>query len=293
MKANKANLGYFPVDWLKAEVIGLKKDQFLSNTLLDWKQVCEKGGVLRFEQADFQNIKIRIYPDGTKSSGIFFSGSLHKLANHGRHNYDDFTRTRFDQVIYKLQVCFGIKPQNLRLLQLEFGVNIVPPIDTTRILEHLFQLNNVSFTEIINNRSGHYKQALRTDYILKTYNKGKQYKLPYELLRIEVKQTNWSEYRRQGMITLSDFIQVDKQSFLNKLTGYFANCVFYDPTNKDANKWEDFRNAIYWRELRDNYTRQTFSRNLKELRDFNKKNGNDLQTVICELIREKLLSLQK
>jgi hypothetical protein len=292
MVSIEKKLDYFPIDWMKAEVIGIPKEIFTENSLLNWKTLVKKGGEIDFEQGEFNNLLIQIYPDPKKTSGIFFSGSLHKFSNGGSHNYNDFTCEAFARSLNALYKMFGVKPENLRLLQLEFGVNIIPPIETTRVLDHLFQFKTIDFANLIHDKRGYYKQIILDKYILKIYDKGIQNKLLYNLLRIEVKQTNWSEYRKLGIETLADFIKHDKRIFLEKLVDYFASCVFYDPTNVDANRWDKFRNAIYWSELRDSGNRVNFCRDFKRLKKINSEHGQNVQQTICDLIKSKVEELQ-
>jgi hypothetical protein len=292
MVSIEKKLDYFPIDWIKAEVIGIPKDVFFKNPVLRFFKVIDKDGVLLFEQAEFKNLKIRISPNESKSSGILFSGSLHKFGNGGLHNYNDFTCEAFTRSLNALYKIFGIKPNNLRLVQLEFGVNIAPPIETTRVLDHLFQFKTIDFANLIHNKRGYYKQIILNKYILKIYDKAKQFGLPYNLLRLEVKQTNWSEYRELGIEILADFIKHDKRIFLKKLMDHFASCVFYDPTVIDAHKWDKFRNAIYWSELRDSGNRVNFCRDFKRLKKINSEHGQNVQQTICDLIKSKVEELQ-
>lgn len=292
MLSNDKRLDYFPIDWIKAEIIGIPKETFIKNRVLRFFKVIDKDGVLLFEQAEFNNLKIKILPNDTKSSGIFFSGSLHKYSNGGLHNYNDFNCDAFTRSLKALNNTLRIKPENLRLLQLEFGVNIVPPIETTRVLDHLFQFKTIDFANLIHDKRGYYKQIILDKYILKIYDKAKQFGLLYYLLRIEVKQTNWSEFRKLGIETLADFIKHDKHIFLKKLMDHFTSCVFYDPTILDANKWDKFRNPIYWSELRDSGNRVNFCRDFKRLKTINGELGQNVQQTICDLIKSKVEELQ-
>lgn len=282
---------YIPLDFIKARVIGLDKNYFLDNSNLIFTPQFEQGttDTVKYWYLLHENIKIRVYETGA----IFLSGSLHKYFNNGIHNYNDFGNTQFDEVVSRLNIEFGILPENLYLLCIEYGVNISPPIDTTQILNNCFEHKKVDFVEPIRNVKGTYKQVEHTNYILKVYDKGKQYDTPAPILRIEVKQTNWSEYRKQGFNTLKEFIKTDKLIFVRSLLDKWDKVVFYDPTNTDIDRWNKYNNVNFWRELRTKgVSNTTYSKHRNRLTELNKEHGENTQLKIYNSIVQKVNSLQ-
>jgi len=88
----------------------------------------------------------------------------------------------------------GIEPHNLYLLHLESGFNLKPLTTAKYITDRCIQHLTVNKTVGIDCKiEGHYIQFKHSNYILKIYDKGKHFNLDKEIIRIEMKQTNWSE----------------------------------------------------------------------------------------------------
>ena len=279
---------YIPLDFIKTQVIGLSKEHFTDNKKLLFTTQLKDRDEVRFEWCEIDNMKLKIYPSGY----IEFSGSLHKYFNKGRHNYNDFDFKVFKLVLKRLYKEYRVKPENLRIIQLEYGFNLVPDdVKTDTILKGLLQHKTVSFDRF-NNRHGTYYQAEHTQYFLKVYNKAKQYKLPNECLRIEIKQKNWTNYRKDGINTLQDFIEVDKTRFVGYLIDRWDEVVFFDLTNSNLKKWDKYSNELFWRDLRRNKSNKTFSVHHKRLRELNRKHGNNTQSKLSKWVYSKLNELQ-
>jgi hypothetical protein len=279
---------YIPLDFIKTEVIGLDKNHFTDNPKLLFTTQLKEKDLIRFDWCEVDNMKLKIYPSGR----IVLSGSLHKYFNNGEHNYNDFDFAAFRDVLTRLYNDFKLLPHNLWIMQLEYGFNLTPDVKTDTILNGLLFHVNTSFDRIINSRRTSY-QAQHEQYILKVYNKGKHHRLGKECLRIEIKQTNWSRYRlKHGIYTLKDFIETDKTLFVNTLVEYWDKVIFYDLTNRNCNKWDKYSNELFWREMRVKRSTKTFSKHANQLRELNRKHGNNTQLKVTELIYSKLDELQ-
>jgi hypothetical protein len=279
---------YVPTDYIKCEVIGLDKNHFLKNPNLIFTPKIRGRDEVHFYYLIDQNIKLKIYESGI----IFIEGSLHKYANNGVHNYDDFTPTQFFRVLVLLNQRFGIKPINMRILCLEHGFNITPPIDPDLIIDHLLKHKQKNVEILLSNDRAKYLQFKHGNYILKIYNKGKQYNCEHQILRIEVKQTNWHEYRTIGINTLDDFIKHDKTTFVNSLLTKWNEVLFYDPTIKGNTDFIQYRDVNYWNELRATVSPKTYCKHVNRLRQLNATKGDDLQNKISDLIKKKARAMQ-
>tara|TARA_B100000508_G_scaffold141092_1_gene146449 strand:+ start:116023 stop:117279 length:1257 start_codon:yes stop_codon:yes gene_type:complete len=280
---------YIPIDFIKCEVIGLDRDYFEQNMILTkYESKKEKKQVnLSYSK---HNMKVTVYPK-SKTNRIELSGSLHKFINEGKHNYDQFTENKYYQSLELLNETYGIRPENLKILGLEYGVNITPPIITNEVLNNLIQHKNRDFEHKISNEHGNYYQCERSNYIIKIYNKALQYGCKDEILRIEIKQTNWSEYRKQGLYSLEDFNQCNKLLFLNNLLTKWNDIVFYDPTNKGVEKWGKYSNINFWRELRIK-SNKTQKKHRDRLREINKKHGLNVQQLVNDEVVKNVNKLQ-
>lgn len=282
---------YIPVDFIKAEIIGLKRTELENNSLLDFISAVNRktGEVYDYQEARYKNMKIEIYP----SNRIILSGSLHILANDGEHNYNDFTHTMFVSVLSELKNKIAVEAFHLRIIHLEWGVNIVPPILTGLIIDRsLIHKKKAKTVNIDDPKEGKYIQFKHNNYVLKMYDKGLQHQLGFQLLRIEMKQTNWSNYRREGIVTLHDFIRADKRDFMNTLISHWNAIIYYGLKSSYNGRYIKYVNPIYWNDLFQNKSRTAIKKQVDHLKKLNKSIGDNMQCKIGDLICEKVNELQ-
>lgn len=280
---------YIPIDYIKAQIIGLCKDHFLNNDKLIFTPVFERQttDTVKYYYNEFENLKTKVYESGS----IYFNGSLHKFFNNGLHNHNEFNQSAYFETLERLKLIYGIEPDNIRIIQLEYGVNIKPPIPTNDILNNLIQHKNKDFEQKISNENGKYYQCEHANYIIKVYNKGLQYGCKDEILRIEIKQTNWSEPRKRGVNSLHDFNQCDKLNFVNDLLTKWNEIIFYDPTNTNIKKWGKYSNVNFWRELRTK-SHTTQKKHADRLRELNNTKGLNIQKLVNDEVVKMMNNLQ-
>lgn len=278
---------YIPVDFVKFEVINIDKNQLINNENLIFNPVY-KDAYLHYYIAQYINLKIKIYNSGR----IFFSGSLHKFWNNGKHNHNMFHENALNQVISTLNKLFSLTPENFKILCIEYGVNIYPPIKTKQILNHLFEHKKKDFETKISNNSGHYLQVEHEEYIIKVYDKSKQYNLDEDILRIEIKQRKNRRYKLQGIKTFKDFLLSNKLIYVEFLIKKWDEIIFYNPLNKLPEKWHKYNNINYWREIR-SISNKNHSKHRNKLKELNKEFSElDVQAEIQKLILKNLNNLQ-
>ncbi|WP_053969746.1 hypothetical protein [Mangrovimonas sp. ST2L15] len=279
------NSGYVPIDFIKAKVVGMKPEDFENNPNLGEPKSIYDGELLTKTIYKYKNLIIKIFQNGKR---IEFSGSLHVFYNDGKHNYNDFTLRQFKASLALLKSCLGISPENLYLLHLEWGYNLIPPRRTNDILDSLIQHVSVNKTVGIDCKiEGKYIQFKHSNMILKVYNKGKQFKLDTELIRIEIKQTNWSRYRAMGLKTLKDFILFDKSIFFNELLVQWDKIIMFDLDINKAGEDLKYNGSRYWDELRRSKSRKGFKYHFDKLKRLNLKNGFDtVNKIKNELIKK-------
>jgi len=279
---------FIPPDYVRLELIGIDRNQLNPN--LSFIPILGEDGIIKSEYCLREGIKLKIY---NSSNRMILSGSLHKYYNKGIHNYDQFNSKNLDNTIIKLCQEFGVKTKNLKIIQLEFGVNLKVDFKVSKLLENLIEHKKVEPTTDKDLKCNEYKQFNHNDYILKIYSKGDQYHLPDQTLRVEIKQTNWSDYRIKNKIeTLDDFLKSDKRFIVDRLLRCWNEVIFFDPYAYREKVYQDFSNAQYWRDLREKKNRMKFKRKKDELNEFNKKHGGDIQNIVSRLIIETIMKLQ-
>lgn len=278
---------FIPPDYVRMEVIGIGRSELNQN--LSFIPILGEDGIIKSEYCVREGMKLKIY---SPSNRMILSGSLHKYYNKGIHNYDQFNSKKLDETINKLYQEFGIKTENLNIIQLEFGVNIKVGFQVKELLENLIQHRGVEVQTDPNISIGLYRQILHDQYILKIYSKGGQYQLSEEFLRIEIKQTNWTKYRKFGIHSLSDFMQTDKSIFVNELLSCWNDVILFDPLAYRENEYHNYSNHQYWRDLRKSGNRMSFKRHRDKLKKFNKEHGGDIQNMVSRLMIETIIKLQ-
>ena len=99
----------------------------------------------------------------------------------------------------------------MRLLQLEAGANVRPPIRTRRTLQTIVcHRDGLAFSPM-RSRDGRSLglELYRDQFGIKIYDKGYQYGLSFDLLRFEVKFTKAAPLHRMGIYTLNDLLNLD------------------------------------------------------------------------------------
>ena len=290
---------YVPIDFAKFELIDFDSEKLVSNSLLSFTRgVDEDTGeiIKRFAKdgtekaasriAQFRNMKFVYY---TKSKRLFLKGSLHTLSNNGEHNHNDFPLNRFLGVLSVLKSLFGISPHQLKILQLEWALNIQTPISTNTIIDHCIMHKWQKFETIYDNREGKYKQVEKKDYyLLKIYNKGLHYKLDRDIFRFERKQLNWSKFSKQFNTgtTLADLMNSDFNGLIESLLTNWQELLFFDPLIEDKTILF-YRDPLNW-EFKTRVTRKKY---FDKLRLWNRVKGGNIHGKIKDLFLEKLNEL--
>jgi hypothetical protein len=282
---------YIPLDFIKARVIGISKEYFMNR--FEFIPVMKKEGEIQSFYFIHENIKIVVFPN---SEQVYFSGNLHKFYNRGLHNYNDFNLNAFERVLTRLFNELGIRPENLYLEQIEIGLNIIPPIRTDLVLNHLLEHGKREFERVMNSLRGTYSQIQRTEYFLKIYNKAKQYKQRTEIMRFEIKaKTRKFRSVNPKVTTLQDFIQAEKLDFVLLLLKEWDNVTMFDPTietrslSKREIKYRDIENWRGWFSL----SGKTLHKHRSKTRSLNEKRGSNIQERIKELFIQKVNELQR
>ena len=258
------------------------------------------GEILEYpKKGKDNNLDIRV-----TNNYAYISGSVHKYYNcyveNECHNYDDFNYYKWQ--IIKECICskYRITPEKTKITNLEFAINIITREDPMKIIDNYLLMYNFKapskYLKFIG--KGDYKEFQMTDYSVKVYNKGKHFKLGYNLLRIEIKITKSRYLEKLGIFTLED---------LNKEAFYSLFDTFLDNYNKlliideyrsknilkeDLDKLNEYTNPSYWIDIKNTVSRSTINNRKDEFNELIKKyNLNTLKKTIYHSLKYKFTEI--
>lgn len=195
-----------------------------------------------------------------KGNWLYFKGSLHNYFNSGMHNYNDFTYTDLENTVDDLNVRFGIDTNRTRLENVEFGVNIELPYSPNIIIDSLVLHKGKPFNKFTIGRG---VECNHTQYFIKVYNKGHQYELEKNLLRVEIKviKMQYFKVRKIPIETIDDLLNRATLEALGKLLAQTIDEVLFTDLNliknDNLNDKEQLiiargSNPKYWENLKPN-----------------------------------------
>ncbi len=254
--------------------------------------------VVKYGLAEYMGLKFQL-----KHGKVRLQGSVHKYRNAGRHNYDDFRAVDVAEVVRELSERFEIDTAQTLLNNVEFGVNVVLPFRVNVVLDNLIVFKGEPFMKVVDDGMSYY-QCKKTHFIIKIYDKSKQYKLPDNVLRFEIKVMRMQYLETKGIKLryLSDLLNMDIYEPLgNILTEVFEGILFGDNTlnekalsEKDLTTFLRGSNPKTWTPQAGG---QKVSRKLQRFECSFKailerhRTGVNFRSVVSDLIRKKSLEL--
>ena len=237
--------------------------------------------------ANYKNIRLRV-----TENMLIVKNSLHIFYNqingNGIQNYNDFSYTNLVEAIETLaRNIKGIKEQ--RLTNLEYGLNIEVPETAESIIN-----NNVYFHKYKEKTTsenyygkGKYIQFKSINYLIKMYDKAKQYEINEKnILRFEIKFTNSKEFKKFDIKNLNDLL--DKRK-LQLLQGYlikrFDELLIIDDFTALSDVSKSYLNSKHW----SNYERKDRNRKAKHIKEFEKELIEKKLLKTKNLLRQKLI----
>ena len=222
---------------------------------------------------------------------IKLRGSVHKFKNEGRHNADDFTFSNFLQTVNDLKNLTEIEPEQIPLNNLEFGVNIPLPYLPKYFIKDLLVHRNNRFN-LIDLPRMIYAQAVHDKYMVKVYDKGRQFNCG-NVLRFELKYIRMQKLNKMGIRTLTDLMNVDVWNILgNLLRREFKQIIFSDSSinydevpERDKKNIQEMDNPKYWER---SMNRATKLKRKKKFSELVSKYGDRGYESIGEMIIEKV-----
>ena len=202
-------------------------------------------------------------------AGFILAGSLHKyrsiikgiatceqIDKHQGYNGDLFTLQDITDTITHLCGVLDISPHICTLQNIEIGVNNVitfAPFDFLKGV--LYHRNDYSPTI---KHGGNYIQFEHNEYYIKLYNKGRQYELPNNVIRVEIKVMKMRKLIEAGIniSTLADINESTLKQAFNLLYNEFNEVIYYDYSLKTEGLTEakqrkvlEYQNRTFWEGL--------------------------------------------
>jgi len=207
-----------------------------------------------------KNMRIVLFPSGY----VEVSGSLHKLFNAGKHNYNQFSKKDAEVVLKDLIEVSGLGLPSFKVESVEVGVNLTPHIPSDNIINNALMYKRKPFEANYCTDEGNYRQVKLSEYWVKLYNKRLHYQMQghaidNEILRFEVKINKLRVLAKYKVYTLEDLLISIEQIASDLLPKAWMDVLLYDPTmNKQTKeKTLKYANVNFWggiaKERRYNY----------------------------------------
>ena len=250
------------------------------------------GEVSPYQNAFYKGLEFKIYyPTETHpKSRITVEGSLHKYWNNGSHNFNDFNISNVYEVLQELETSFKINSYQCRLLQLEIGINILPPIKSKIIVNNCMFYKTTRFKSIFTNDEGNYNQIKAQRFFVKIYDKmthykSKGFKIDNETLRIEKKYSKSEDLHKIGIYTMKDLIEYGLHNFKPMLLDMWDNVIYYDNNllKNHPNRYK-YNSIDYWQSL----TKRQRKYELEKLNKLYKENPESIKNIVSNLISKKV-----
>ena len=205
----------------------------MNNSLLKFlTPLEEKTGEIYFpKRTKYKNLIFTLY----ESHRIEIRGSLHN--HHKGENFSDFTFSELINCLIDLECKFGIKLNETKISNLEFGVNLITEFNPHEFCRNLIAYRGESFskmkTSARNISIG--KETKFSQYAIKIYNKSLQYTKEENILRIENSVNRMKYLSEVGITHLSDLTDKNKLKALGRvLSENLSHIVMNDETAKNG-----------------------------------------------------------
>jgi hypothetical protein len=230
-------------------------------------------------------------------------GSFHK--NHYKgENWQPFNFNDLQHQIRHICTSLLIEPESARISSLEFGVNIVVPFNVKAFLDNnVIDYKGKRFDKYFPDKRGlelglYYRLS---QYQIKLYDKGKQYKLDNNLMRFEKKCKKMQVLKKMGILYLSDLLDIAKVYSLKPiLLRAWNDVLIYDIEDSEMLSIElpdddkrflsDGRNEKYWLKIKET-DRNSYNYKRRKYRELVKRFGLNYYSLIHTKIGETWDSL--
>lgn len=280
-------------------------ESFRTNPLLEWMSNEDKFNrhdpevITTKDKYQYKGIIFCFYPNELKISFL-----PHYYFNNNLHNANDFKVIDCVNMILDFKNTFEIDLECLKIINLEFGINIVSPIDIKDLIMFLAYHNQNEFRT--DNEYPYSKKSYRinkqnkpNDYkIIKAYAKGIQFPdfCDRNTFRFEIKSDQSKYYNPYGIFNLNDLLNIDVYTMLStKLIEEFNKVLILDDTidfsnlnPKQQSELKEYLHPNFWYRLKQDSQRNKFNKEKTKYYKLLDKTGNHLKKQLENIIIDKL-----
>jgi hypothetical protein len=257
------------------------------------------------DKYQYKGIIFCFYPNELKVS--FFP---HYYLNDNLHNANDFKVIDCINVILEFKNAFEVDWEKLKIINIEFGVNVLSPIDIKDLISFLVYhnqnefRNDVEYTYSKKSYCINQKTQRPNDYkIIKAYAKGIQFPeyCHINTFRFEIKSNQSKYINKLGIFNINDLLRVDVYiQFSHILISEFDDVLLLsdeeDESNLSLKEQSKFRKNLhprFWYRIKQDNKRNTFNKEKTKYYKLLEKTGNHLKKQLQKIISDKLEYLKR
>jgi len=298
------------MDFLKLSVTdNLLIDYFRNHDLPEWVKSED-----RINLFDKEVIKTKIIKEYKGIMFCFYSKKIeilfkpHYYFNDNLHNANDFKIIDCINTILEFKNTFGIDLKLLKVINIEFGINVLSPICIKKLIAYLqyhernefrsvpgLAFCKVSFSPKPDGTANKYRE-------FKAYAKGLQFPVFSDIntLRIEIKSRESKYINPLGIYTANDLLHFDCYlNVSNKMLQEWEQVLLLDNETDFSNlksseqkKIKDYLNTITWFDISQDPYKNRFNKEKAKYNKLVNKNPNNLKNSLTKIISDKLEHLK-
>ncbi|PTS96002.1 hypothetical protein DBR27_16630, partial [Flavobacterium sp. HMWF030] len=298
------------LDFLKLYIKDISLINYLENhILLEWVKSED-----RFNYFDNEVIKTKTVKQYKGILFCFYSNRVevlfkpHYYFNGGLHNANDFKIKDCINVILEFKNTFKIDLKLLKVVNIEFGINVLPPIDIKKLIAFLLfhernefktdtglAFSKKSFRANPNGSINRYKT-------IKAYAKGIQFPgfTDINTFRFEVNSKESKYINQLGIYTANELLNFDYyltmsnelQKEWNKVLLADCETDFSNLLTTEQTKIKNYLNSITWFNISQDPYKNRFNKERVKYNNLVNKNPKNLKTILTKIISDKLENLK-
>jgi len=257
------------------------------------------GEIDKHPTSEYKGLLIKHLPTQT-----IIQGSLHKYYHNV--NYNDYSFKEIGSSVIDLCNTFELDPQEVKVVNLEFGVNVhlANLVECNKFLNSCLTYKGKKFNYKRFANGARYIELEFQRYVIKIYNKGLQVKnyapLLGNVLRFEVKGKKSVFLSSYGITTIADLLNpINYLNLLECLKNAFEH-IFYNewtihPTDLIKSHKElltNWQNLNYIETLHNEKRNTTYKNEFRAFKELEAKYGaNETKNKVWQLIQKKWFEL--